>query len=46
MPAAKAPGEESIEERPEMVEQREEPLHWEMGSVLSARGKGYPVFQH
>ncbi len=38
-PARVQPG-DSIEERPEVVETREEPFHWEMDSVLSAKEGG------
>lgn len=38
--AARAPKGDSIEERPAVVEQREEPSHWEMDSVLSAKEGG------
>ena len=31
---------DSIEERPETVDKREGPLHWEMDSVLSGEGAG------
>ena len=40
MQAARAPKGDSIEERPEVVEKREEPFHWEMDSVLSAKEGG------
>lgn len=35
--AARVPKGESIEDRPEKVATREEPFHWEMDSVLSAK---------
>ena len=38
--AARVPKGESIEERPAVVEQRKEPFHWEMDSVLSAKEGG------
>ena len=38
--AARAPKGESIEDRPEEVATREEPFHWEMDSVLSAKEGG------
>ena len=38
--AARAPKGESIEDRPKEVETREEPFHWEMDSVLSAKEGG------
>lgn len=38
--AARAPKGDSIEDRPEAVELREEPFHWEMDSVLSAKEGG------
>lgn len=38
--AARAPKGDSIEERPEAVDKREEPFHWEMDSVLSAKEGG------
>ena len=38
--AARAPKGDSIEERPEAVNTREEPFHWEMDSVLSAKEGG------
>ena len=38
--AARAPKGESIEDRPEEVATREDPFHWEMDSVLSAKEGG------
>ena len=38
--AARVPKGESIEDRPEEVATREEPFHWEMDSVLSAKEGG------
>ena len=38
--AARAPKGDSIEERPEAVDKREEPFHWEMDSVLSGKDGG------
>ena len=43
--AARVPKGESIEDRPVEVETREEPFHWEMDSVLSAKeGEGKKHF--
>ena len=38
--AARALKGDSIEKRPEMVDKREGPFHWEMDSVLSGKGGG------
>ena len=38
--AARVPKGESIKDRPEEVAKREEPFHWEMDSVLSAKEGG------
>lgn len=37
---ARAPKGDSIEDRPKEIEKREEPFHWEMDSVLSAKEGG------
>ena len=38
--AARVPKGDSIGERPETVDKREEPFHWEMDSVLSGKDGG------
>ena len=38
--ATRAPKGDSIEERPKGIDRREEPFHWEMDSVLSAKEGG------
>ena len=38
--AVRVPKGDSIEERPEAVDNQEEPFHWEMDSVLSAKESG------
>ena len=38
--AARVPKGDSIEDRPKEIEEREEPFHWEMDSVLSAKEGG------